>query len=134
MIESPTMADELRGRHPLSLQWISWDDFGRATVRKVAGTYVLSGEQRSIESSDYLKIDGSVTRITDTSFFFEGTIEIRVSFINGGEPYRREGEQEFRLYGNRRFWRLVAMDNGFGSVDYVDIFFDHEAAEATPSY
>ena len=136
-IHSPSMAKQLLGRRPLSLQWISWDNFGEATVREDStGKYQISGEQRGLgeDGDDYVKIQGSVLRVEDESFVFDGTIQIRVSHINGGDPYLREGKQEFRLYGNRRFWRLVDMDNGYGSVDYVDIYFDMKAAKASPEY
>ena len=134
-IQSSAMAKQLLGTRPLSLQWISWNDFGHATVRNIAGRYVISGKQRHTGiSNDYIKIDGTIPLITDTAFDFDGTIEIQVSHINGGKPYKREGRQRFRLYGNRRFWRLAAMVNEFGSFDYVDIYFDRKAAKASPAH
>ena len=126
----------LLGKRPISLQWISWDDFGEATVKRSESGLTIKGEQRGSGdgSSDYLQIDGLITNVTASAFGFDGVIETRVSHNNGGEPYRREGTYTFRLYGNRGFWRLVEMDNPDGIVDYVDIFFDMQAAKAKPSY
>lgn len=128
------MAKRLQGRHPISLQWISWQDYGSADViRSSDGVIRLVGEQRSsaAANNDYLRIDGRITRITDTGFLFDGVIECRVSYILDGEPYRRTGPQEFFLYGDRGFWRLRDMKNEEGSVDYVDIYFDLETARAS---
>ncbi|MEO7660381.1 MAG: hypothetical protein ABIV48_12280, partial [Pyrinomonadaceae bacterium] len=40
-INDANAAKMLRGRHLLSLQWISWDHFGSATVTKRGGVYYL---------------------------------------------------------------------------------------------
>lgn len=116
----------LLGKHLFSLQWISWDYFGTATVTNDRGVYRIKGEQkgRGRGNTDYVRIDGVVTHIAAKEFTFAGTIETRVSHINGGEPCVREGEMTFRITGNRKYWRLQEMDNPCdGVVDYVDIFF-----------
>ena len=114
----------LLGRHRLSLQWISWDYFGTATVTNRRGTYYLKGEQKQRRGTDYLRIDGRITEINAKNFKFDGTIVMQVSSINGGKPCTREGEMTFRITGNRRYWRLAEMDNPCDTAtDYVDIFF-----------
>ena len=114
----------LLGRHRLSLQWISWDYFGTATVTNRRGTFYLKGEQKQRRGTDYLKIDGRITEINAKNFKFDGTIIMQISSINNGEPCRREGEMTFRITGNRRYWRLAEMTNPCDSAtDYVDIFF-----------
>lgn len=124
VVEDPAAAKRLLGRHMLSLQWISWDYFGRATVTKTGGIYRIKGEQKSRQNGDYLKIDGVITRIGKNFFEFFGIVETRVSHINGGEPCRRDGMMEFRVKGNRKYWRLQDMDNPCDAVtDYVDIYF-----------
>ena len=45
----------LLGRHKLSLQWISWDRFGIATVTNRAGLYYLKGEQKVVEILNLLR-------------------------------------------------------------------------------
>ena len=114
----------LLGKHRFSLQWISWDYFGTATVTEKRGVLYLKGEQKARKGSDYLRVNGVITRVDAKEFKFDGKIEMRVSHINGGEPCTREGEMTFRISGKRRFWRLAEMDNPCDTAtDYVDIFF-----------
>jgi hypothetical protein len=114
---------KLLGAHRLSLQWISWDYFGKAVVTERGGTLYLRGEQKARKGDDYLRIDGIITMVDKQSFGFKGTIVMRVSHINGGKPCRREGEMNFAIRGNRRYWRLQQMDNPCDTAtDYVDIF------------
>jgi hypothetical protein len=113
----------LLGRHMLSLQWVSWDRFGRADVAERGGTLFIKGEQRSPEG-DYLEIDGLITMVDKTSFTFRGKIVSRVSHINNGEPCTRDGEFTFAIKGGRKYWRLQQMDNPCDPVtDYVDVYF-----------
>ncbi|MEM9480404.1 MAG: hypothetical protein AAGA58_12195 [Verrucomicrobiota bacterium] len=95
VVESKRAARQLTGERPLTLQWISWEKYGTATVKNRGGALTINGEQRSEANGDYLKINGDITRVEERRFFFDGVIEIRVSHINGGEPYLREGSQEF---------------------------------------
>lgn len=114
----------LLGKHRLSLQWISWDYFGTATVTDKNGVLSLKGEQKQRGGKDYLKIDGTITSIDKNEFTFSGTIVMQVSHNNSGEPCKREGEMTFAIKGRRRYWRLQQMDNPCdGVTDYVDIFF-----------
>jgi hypothetical protein len=116
----------LLGRHLVSLQWISWDYFGRANVTERKGVLYLKGEQkgRGESSADYLKIDGVITRVDAKEFKFDGKITVRVSHINSNAPCERTGEMTFRVTGKRKYWRLMEMDNPCeGVTDYVDIYF-----------
>ncbi len=117
-------AKRLLGKHMLSLQWISWDYFGTATVTNKKGVYALKGEQRGRGNTDFVTIDGTISRIDTKEFTFSGTIVTQVSHINGGEPCMREGEFTFKITGTRKYWRLMQMDNPCDPVtDYVDIYF-----------
>ena len=114
----------LLGAHRLSLQWISWDYFGRAVVTEKNGTLYLKGEQKQRQGSDYLRIDGVITEVSAREFKFDGVVDLRVHHINGGKPCKREGVLTFAIKGNRRYWRLQEMDNPCDTAtDYVDIFF-----------
>src|SRR5689334_6728686 len=114
----------LVGAHRLSLQWISWDYFGKATVTEKNGSLLIKGEQRGRGNDDYVTVDGVITRVDAKEFTFEGDIITRVSHINKGEPCKRSGEMTFRVTGNRRYWRLQQMNNPCDeAADYVDIFF-----------
>ena len=114
----------LAGAHRFSLQWISWDYFGKAVVTDRNGSLFIKGEQRGRGNDDYVTMDGVITRVDAKEFTFEGDIVTRVSHINKGEPCKRSGEMTFRITGNRRYWRLQQMDNPCDeAADYVDIFF-----------
>ncbi len=113
----------LLGRHLLSLQWISWDYFGTATVTDQKGVLHLQGSQKGRDSTDFLKIDGTITEIDKTEFKFDGTITMQISHINNGKPCERTGEMTFAITGKRKYWRLQEMQNPCDeATDYVDIY------------
>lgn len=123
-INDRNAANMLLGRHKMSLQWISWDYFGNATIVNREGVYSLKGEQNGRGSSDFVRIDGQVTSINAKEFKFNGTVITQVSHIFGGKPCKREGEMTFRITGKRKYWRLMEMDNPCDEAgDYVDIYF-----------
>ena len=114
----------LLGRHKVSLQWISWDYFGIANVTNRKGIYYLKGEQKGRGNTDFVKIDGVITSVDAKEFKFEGTVELQISHINGGQPCKRDGEMTFRITGKRKYWRMQEMDNPCDqATDYVDIYF-----------
>lgn len=114
----------LLGKHLLSLQWISWDYFGSATVKNENGVYYLKGSQQQRGGTDYLEVDGVITEINANNFKFDGRVTMRISHINGGEPCVREGEMTFAITGKRKYWRLQEMKSPCDvTTDYVDIYF-----------
>lgn len=124
VVKSAKAKQMLLGTHRFSLQWVSWDYFGKALVSDKRGTLYITGEQKSRDSSDYVRMQGVITEITASEFKFTGTVELRVSHINKGEICKRQGELTFAIKGNRRYWRMQEMSNPCDEVtDYVDIFF-----------
>jgi hypothetical protein len=114
----------LLGRHKLSLQWISWDYFGAATVAERRGVLSLKGSQRQREGTDYVTIDGVITSIDAKEFSFSGKIIMQISHINGGKPCVRSGDFTFKITGKRKYWRMQQIDNPCDqAADYVDIYF-----------
>jgi hypothetical protein len=125
-INDSTAARILLGRHRLSLQWVSWDYFGVATVTNRRGVYSIKGEQkgRGMSKGNSVTIDGVIKSIDAKEFSFRGKIVTLVTHINGGKPCERDGEFTFKITGKRRYWRLQQMDNPCDPVtDYVDIYF-----------
>ena len=123
-INSAKAKNMLLGRHMLSLQWISWDYFGAATVTNKNGVFYLEGKQKSRENSDYVEVDGRITEINEKDFKFDGTITMQISHINSGEPCVREGEMTFAITQNRKYWRLQEMKSPCDiTTDYVDVYF-----------
>ncbi|HJQ25717.1 MAG TPA: hypothetical protein VKA60_17475 [Blastocatellia bacterium] len=124
VVGNPAAKRMLLGAHRLSLQWISWDYFGKALVTEKNGTLYVKGEQRGRGNGDYVTLDGRIRRVDAKEFTFDGDIITRVSHINHGEPCKRSGEMTFRITGNRRYWRLQQMNNPCDeAADYVDIYF-----------
>lgn len=124
IIKDPAAKTMLLGSHRLSLQWISWDYFGKAIVTDQKGKLVIRGIQRSKESQDFVKMDGVITEVDAKEFRFNGIIETKVSHNNNGEICKREGQMTFKITQNRKYWRLQEMQSPCGiETDYVDIFF-----------
>ena len=46
------------GKHNLTLQWISWDKPGSATITQIKGAYYIKGSQKSVTTTDSLTIEG----------------------------------------------------------------------------
>lgn len=116
----------LLGKHKLSVQWISWDYFGTASVTERRGTFYLKGEQRGRgeQTDDYVTVNGTITSISANEFRFNGKIAVRISHNNNGAECLRKGEMTFRITGKRKYWRLMEMQSPCGAeTDYVDIFF-----------
>ena len=116
---------DVLGRHMLSLQWISWEDFGTCTITKDSkGVLHCKGEQRSKDNDEYLKMEGTITIVNARHLIFNGTIDILAYGLNNNKVYKRKGSFNFKARGNRKYWRLQEMvranDDG---VDYVDIYF-----------
>lgn len=124
-INDKSAASKLLGRHLFSLQWISWDYFGRATVTNKSGVYYLKGEQKGHDNTDFVRVEGVITRIDAKEFWLDGKVTTQVSHINDGKPCVRDGEDiVFRITGKRKYWRMTEIDNPCEAVaDYVDIYF-----------
>lgn len=112
------------GRHMLSLQWISWDYFGKCDIVKEGdGGLRCTGVQNSRENDDYLHIDGYIEIVSDKHLIFTGSIEYKVYHLNGGQPYEKTGTFNFKATNGRKYWRAQEMEGADGVTDYVDIYF-----------
>jgi len=124
IINDAAAAKMLLGKHKLSLQWISWDHFGTATVTNKAAVYSIKGSQKGRGNSDFVTIEGMIDSIDAKQFVFEGKIVMQISHINGGKPCERQGNFTFKITGKRKYWRMMEMDNPCDeATDYVDIYF-----------
>ena len=121
-----TFVKNIEGTHMCSLQWISWKKFGSVTLKRNSdGTLKCTGGQKSATTDDYLKLEGDITVVNPLHLKFNGKITTGVSHINNGKPVVREGEFNFTVAGQRRYWRMREMNNPKeGCCDYVDIYFD----------
>lgn len=121
-----TFIKNIEGTHMCSLQWISWKRFGSVILKRNSdATLKCTGGQKSTTTDDYLKLDGDITVVNPLHLKFTGKIITCVSHINNGKPVVREGEFNFTVAGQRRYWRMREMNNPKdGCCDYVDIYFD----------
>ncbi len=111
----------LLGEHRLSLQWISWEKFGTATVVNNDGVLILKGSQHV--GDEYLTVEGSVTSIEPRKFTMHGVIVTKIDSINNGQPCKRSGDMTFAIAGGQKYWRLQEMNNPCAAAtDYVDIY------------
>lgn len=114
------------GKHPLTLQWISWDYTGSITIKKENGVITVNGVQngKGAESGYYLKVNGTLKIVNEKHLKFKGTIESKISYINEGQPCLRSGEFNFKATGGRQYWRMQEwLSDCDGVTDYVDIYF-----------
>lgn len=129
---APVLRTEVRDRDALnrlkrnsgmSLQWISWDNSrGRLQVEERDGLVRLHGAQQQRNGPGRLEIEGVVLSIDRTSFVFQGRVSIRQAPDDRAECLR-DGTLNFRVTGNRRYWRMREMEACGGLTDYVDIYF-----------
>lgn len=123
--QKDTIKANILGKHPCSLQWISWKKFGSVTFSETADGRILCKGGQYDKNGDYLTIDGYVTIVSPLHIKITGSIITRVSHINGGKPVTRKGTYNFTIAGARRYWRMREMNNPApdGGCDYVDIYF-----------
>jgi len=119
----PAVINKLLGSHMFSLQWISWEKFGTATIFKDAEGKLFIDARQAL-NGDEVTLTGQVTAIDAKTFIVDGELLTKVSHINGGNVCPRSGRFTFKATGNRKYWRLQEMENPCdGVTDYVDVFF-----------
>ena len=127
-VDSQSSKAKLMGPLWLSLQWIgvgNFESMGRAQIEDRDGTLHLSGRQDGTGDSagDWLEIDGDILAIGLRNFHFKGWVETRVSYINDGNPCRRDIDADFLMKMGKKYWRLQEIDNPCDvAADYVDLF------------
>jgi hypothetical protein len=124
VVRDEAAKQRLLGEHKFSLQWISWERFGRAEVTERDGTLFLRASQRQEGGGDFIELEGIILEVRSDAFIFQGKIVTQVSYIFGGQPCKREGAFTFRITGKRKYWRLKEMQSPCDDVvDYVDVYF-----------
>lgn len=114
---------KLLGKHKFSLQWISWERFGVATVKR--GRNGLEIDAKQALNGDWVSMKGTVSVVDSKTFYVTGKIITRVHHINEGMPCERSGTFEFRAKGQRKYWRMQPIDNPCDHVaDYIDVYFN----------
>jgi hypothetical protein len=124
VVDDPAALQRLRRNSGITLQWISFESPRRGHVRVTErhGRVRLDGRQVSANGNARVELSGDVLRIGRGSFTLAGNITI-TNAPDQGRVCVREGEFEFRVTQNRRYWRLQQMTVCDGLTDYVDIYF-----------
>ncbi|MES0492046.1 MAG: hypothetical protein ABUK01_18810 [Leptospirales bacterium] len=123
IINSESNMKKLMGEHLLSLQWISWDDYGNLTVFSIGDKHFILGQQHNY-NGDSLFVVGNIQEINKNSFTIDGVVFTKVKHLAGGKQCVRDGKFTFTASGSREYWRLQQMYNKCSDVtDYVDIYF-----------
>jgi hypothetical protein len=124
IVDDTAALQRLRRNSGITLQWISFESPRRGHVRVTErnGMVHLNGRQVSANGNERVELDGDVLRIGRDRFTLAGNITI-TNTPDQGRVCVREGEFEFRVTQNRRYWRLQQMTVCDGLTDYVDIYF-----------
>src|SRR3954469_2922669 len=124
VINDQKVAQQLLGKHALTLQWIGTGglkDAGKAEVKQEGGEWRLTGRNDAKEG--FVSLDGTITKIDKTTFIFKGEIVTKVSYIFEGKECARDGEVTFERKGARKYWRMYPTHNPCDTADdYIDIF------------
>ena len=121
---APNGADWLLGKHMLSLQWVSWKQFGTARFYRAGNDVRVYGVQ-DVEGN-WVFLNGVVTADPSKKdrFTVTGEVVTRVSYNAGGNACRRTGDFHFLQTQGRKYWRMQEINNPCEAVaDYVDIYF-----------
>ncbi len=119
---SPT-EEKVVGNHLFSLQWIESKYYGTCEITKEGDIYKCVALNESDDKTDYLKMEGNITIVSERHLKFTGTILRKVHYLYDGKEYRRDGTFDFKAWGSRKYWRGQNMDTPDG-YDYIDIYFD----------
>jgi hypothetical protein len=120
------------GNHVLTLQWLQTENeksIGKARIYEKDGKIRIDGyqEEKYKGELNYMSIQGTIKIINPKELEFEGKIVTKISYINSGVPYERNGKFAFKATGTRKYWRMQDMDEPDGkdtATDYIDIFFE----------
>lgn len=119
---SPRDADRLRALKGLTLQWISWDRRGAASVAiDQEGVWRLYGEQTGPDAQAVV-VDGTITEIGADYFTLEGAVTI-VNTPDEGRTCEGYGTWRFAVTQNRKYYRLRQFEWCDQLTDYVDLYF-----------
>jgi hypothetical protein len=113
---------KLIGKHVFGVQFI-WNKYGTATIGKESGELKISGEQYSKDKTEYAKIKGTITIISQNKFRFKGTIQIFTTDCCG--KIDKTGDFTFAKTGTRNYWRLQELSKLCSPntcAYYLDIF------------
>jgi hypothetical protein len=113
---------KLRGNQGIDLQWNYGAERGELTVTQVGDVVHLSGTQLAADGKGKLEIDGDVLSIDSKHFIFRGRITM-IDTPDAGRSCTKNGDSEFAITQNRKYWRMREFGWCDQLTDYIDIYF-----------
>ncbi|ALM86152.1 hypothetical protein [Bordetella sp. N] len=120
IIQDQVAYERLMNNSGITVQWLWSAKRGHLKAQDVNDVVKLEGTQANHEGT--LKINGEVVAISKDRFRFRGTILI-LEAPDKGRHCERTGDFDFRISGQRKYWRLQQMEFCDRLTDYVDVYF-----------
>jgi hypothetical protein len=121
-IRNQAALEKLRGNAGINLQWNYDSPRGDLAVTQVGNVVHLKGMQNAANGTGRLEIDGDVLSIDSTHFIFRGRISM-IDTPDAGRKCTKDGDSEFAITQNRKYWRMREFEWCDGLTDYIDIYF-----------
>ncbi len=121
-IRNQSALERLRGNAGINLQWNYDSPRGDLEVTQVGDVVHLKGVQNAVSGAGRLEIDGDVLSIDATHFIFRGRISM-IDTPDAGRKCIKDGDSEFAITQNRKYWRMREFEWCDGLTDYIDIYF-----------
>jgi hypothetical protein len=120
IIQNQAAYERLMNNSGITVQWLWNAKRGHLKAQDVNDVVKLDGTQANYEGT--LKMKGEVVAISKDTFRFRGTILI-LDAPDKGRNCERTGDFDFRISGQRKYWRLQQMEFCDRLTDYVDVYF-----------
>jgi hypothetical protein len=114
--------ERLRGNAGLTLQWIDWNKRGILDVEQRGDVVHVKGTQLAPDGKGRLEVDGDILSIDATHFILRGRIAI-TDTPDAGRRCVKQGDSEFAITQDRKYWRMREFEWCDQLTDYVDIYF-----------
>lgn len=123
-VENRAALEKLLGNSGMTLQWLSWNSSDRGAVDASwqGEALFLKGEQRAVDGTGRVSVEGRVVRVAASEFILDGTIIIEDT-PDAGRRCEKSGEWRFAITQNRKYWRLRQFEWCDYLTDYIDIYF-----------
>jgi hypothetical protein len=114
--------EKLRGNQGINLQWNYGAERGDLAVTQVGDVVHLSGSQQTADGKGRVEIEGDVLSIDTKHFIFRGRITM-TDTPDAGRSCTKNGDSEFAITQNRKYWRMREFGWCDHLTDYIDIYF-----------
>jgi hypothetical protein len=121
-VRDQSALERLRGNDGINLQWNYDSPRGDLEVTQIGDVVHLKGSQKAVSGNGRLEIEGDVLSIDSKHFIFRGTIKM-IDTPDAERSCIKNGDSEFAITQNRKYWRMREFEWCDGLTDYIDIYF-----------